>query len=36
MGLTLLQGGEGILADRAIAEILSNSKTATVTTLESS
>jgi DNA polymerase-3 subunit delta len=36
VGLTLLLGGEGILADRAIAEIISNSKGATVTSLDSS
>ena len=34
MALTLIQGGEEILADRAIAHILSNSAGATVTTLD--
>jgi len=36
MGLTLLQGGESLLADRAIAEIISNSPNSTVTQLDAS
>ncbi len=36
MGLTLLQGGESLLADRAIAEIISNSPNSTITQLDSS
>ena len=36
MGITLLQGGEPLLADRAISEIVTKFKGATVTILESS
>jgi DNA polymerase-3 subunit delta len=36
VGLTLLQGGESLLADRAIAEIISNSPNSTITQLDSS
>jgi len=36
MGLTLLQGGESLLADRAITEIISNSPNSTVTQLDAS
>ena len=36
MGITLLQGGESLLADRAISEIVSKFKGATVTQLEAS
>ncbi|TSA21461.1 MAG: DNA polymerase III subunit delta [Actinomycetales bacterium] len=36
MGITLLQGGEALLADRAISQIISKFKGATVTQLEAS
>ena len=36
MGITLLQGGEPLLADRAISEIVTKNKGATVTILEAS
>lgn len=36
MGITLLQGGEALLADRAIAQVISKFKGATVTQLEAS
>ena len=36
MGITLLQGGEALLADRAISEIISKLKGATVTQFEAS
>lgn len=36
MGITLLQGGEALLADRAISQVISKFKGATVTQLESS
>ena len=36
MGITLLQGGEALLADRAISEIISKFKGATVTQFEAS
>ena len=34
MGITLLQGGESLLADRAISQIIAKFKGATVSTLE--
>ena len=36
MGITLLQGGESLLADRAISQIIAKFKGATVSTLEAS
>ena len=36
MGITLLQGGEALLADRAISQVISKFKGATVTQLEAS
>ena len=36
MGITLLQGGESLLADRAISQIIAKIKGATVSTLEAS
>ena len=36
MGITLLQGGESLLADRAISQVIAKFKDATVSALDAS